>query len=460
MVISQRTSMAIKALGFTTDEFILNASNAKVQQVMYDRESLYRYGAVFGRLNYIHNQKYIFNLTGRRDGSSRFGDNNRFANFGAVGTAWLFSKEKFFENSSWITFGKLRASYGITGSDLIGDYQYLNTYGISSNNYNGVIGLEPMRLYNPDFSWETNKKFEIALETEFFKGRIAPSVSFYKNRSSNQLVGIPLPGTTGFSTVQENLQATVENRGWEFLIKTLNIDKKQFQWQTYFNLSVPKNKLLAFPNLAESTYANQYEIGQPITIRKMYNYTGINKETGLYEVEDVNADGIIDSKDRTSFIDIGVKYHGGIGNSITCKNWKVDFLWQFVKQTAYTPDFFSAYPGINYNRAKRSTDYFTINNPDALYQMPTSGKNSQAVQAYQNYKLSNAVVMDASYIRLKTVQIQYSFNVSALKGNEVSVYVQGYNLWTLTKFWGNDPETVGGYLPALRTLALGINVNL
>src|SRR5690606_1280215 len=180
----QSDRLGIRGRGFSSNSLIYNIKAATTISILGAYQSQYRYNAVFGRLNYNYDNRYIINLTGRRDGSSRFGDNNRFANFGAVGAAWLFSKEKFLENSSWITFGKLRASYGITGSDLIGDYQYLNTYGISSNNYNEVIGLEPMRLYNPDFSWETNKKFEIALETEFFKGRIAPSVSFYKNRSS------------------------------------------------------------------------------------------------------------------------------------------------------------------------------------------------------------------------------------------------------------------------------------
>src|SRR5690606_41821049 len=112
--------------------------------------------------------RYILNLTGRRDGCSRFGVNNRFANFGAVGAAWLFSREKLMENSSWISFGKLRASYGIAGSDLIGDYQYLNTYAVDYDKYDGNIALYPVKLFNQDFSWEKTKKSEVAREMELF----------------------------------------------------------------------------------------------------------------------------------------------------------------------------------------------------------------------------------------------------------------------------------------------------
>src|SRR5690606_40836400 len=109
------------------------------------------YHAIFGRLNYNLYNKYILNLTGRRDGSSRFGANNRFANYGAVGFAWLLSNEKFLSNSKMVSFAKIRTSYGIMGSDLIGDYQYLNTFGISPYKYDGHMGLDALRLYNPDF---------------------------------------------------------------------------------------------------------------------------------------------------------------------------------------------------------------------------------------------------------------------------------------------------------------------
>ncbi len=450
---------SITASNFTSNDFIMNLANAANQQITRDTETTYRYMAVFARMNYNHLERYIVNVTARRDGSSRFGTNNRFANFGAVGAAWLFSRENALENSSWLNFGKLCASYGIAGSDLIGDYQYLNTFGISPYKYDGNMGLEPLRLYNPDFSWETTKKMEAALELELFNGRLAPSVAWYRNRSSNQLVGIPLPATTGFSSVQANLGATVENSGWEFGLKTANINKGDFQWSTHLNLSIPRNRLVAFPNLDQSTYAGIYEIGKPTTIRKVYRYLGIDPETGLYRFEDVDNDGEITQKDRTMAVDVGTRMFGGISNRIQYKNWSLDVLFQFVKQTAYTPDFYGDLLGIARNVPARAADYFSADNPNASYQKPSTGWDSQAYQKSIEYRASNAVIQDASYIRLKSAQLMYALPPFISGKVGASVYLQGFNLVTFTRFWGSDPETVGALMPAFRTVAAGFMLN-
>ena len=235
------------------------------------------------------------NITGRRDGSSRFGPGKQFATFGAVGAAWLFSKENFLKENTVFSFGKLRASYGSSGSDQIGDYQYLDTYTSSGLNYNGAIGLDPTRLYNPDFSWEINKKLEAALEMGLLSDRIFFTFAWYRNRSSNQLVGIPLPGTTGFSSINANLNATVQNMGLEFTLRTLNFENTNFKWTTNFNISASHNKLLSFPGLEGSTYSNRYVIGESTSIVKTYQLNGVNPQTGLYEVENINKDGMITS---------------------------------------------------------------------------------------------------------------------------------------------------------------------
>ena len=137
-----------------------------------------------------------------------------------MGASWIFSSENGIRDLAFLSFGKLRGSYGITGNDQIGDYQYLDTYSLSASSYNETTVLEPSRLFNPDFSWEMNKKLELALETGFFKDRLLLTAAWYRNRSSNQLVGIPLAGTTGFSSIQANLDATIENRGWEFTLQS------------------------------------------------------------------------------------------------------------------------------------------------------------------------------------------------------------------------------------------------
>src|SRR5690606_19160102 len=182
--------------------------------------------AAFARVNYNLGGKYIINLTGRRDGSSRFGSGNRFANFGAVGAAWIFSEETWLKDHfNIISFGKLRGSYGTTGSDAIGDYQFLDTFTPTTYPYNSTSGLYVSRLSNPDYSWETNRKTEIGLELGFFQDRISLLGAYYRNKSSNQLVGLPLPVLTGHTSVQFNLPATVENTGFEVQLTTVNVRK-------------------------------------------------------------------------------------------------------------------------------------------------------------------------------------------------------------------------------------------
>jgi len=321
--------------GFASNSQITDIASATQKNIFLSDETIYKYQAFFGRLNYNWNQKYILNLTGRRDGSSRFGPGKQFATFGAVGAAWLFSKEPFLQDNAVLSFGKLRVSYGGSGNDQIGDYQYLNTYASSGLNYNGMVGIDPTRLYNPDFSWESNQKLEAAIETGFLADRIYFTAAWYRNRSSNQLVGVPLPGTTGFSSINANLNARVQNSGLEFTLRTLNFEG-DFKWSTNFNISILENKLLSFPGLEGSTYSNKYVIGESTSIVKTYHFIGVNPQTGLYEVEDVNKDGVITSlEDKKTIVDLTPQYYGGLQNQLHYKNWQLDFLFQFVKQQNY-----------------------------------------------------------------------------------------------------------------------------
>src|SRR5690606_21431733 len=188
---------------------------------------------------------------------------------------------------------------------------------------------QPLRHYNPDFSWETNKKLEVAVELELLDRRLSFSTSYYRNRSSNQLVGIPLPSTTGFNNVQGNLEATVQNSGWEIILTSTNLNKTDFRWVTSFNITLPSNKLLEFPNLELSPYVNQYKIGEPTTAKMVYHLIGVNRTTGLYEFEDVDGDGEITVLDRKKMVNVGTTLFGGIQNHLVYKNWELDILWQF-----------------------------------------------------------------------------------------------------------------------------------
>lgn len=444
---------------FTSNSLIFDLASAATISILNNQTSQYKYQAFFGRLNWNWDSKYILNLTARRDGSSRFGPGKQFAVFGAVGAAWLFAKEDFIAHNFFaMSFGKLRASYGTTGNDQIGDYQFINTYSSTGNSYQGTVGLQPSRLFNPNYGWETNKKLEIALETGWLQDRIFFSWAWYSNRSSNQLVGIPLPATTGFPSLQANLDATVQNTGIEMTLSTTNIQKKNFSWTSNFNLTVPKNKLIAFPGLESSTYANKYVIGKSITIQKLYNSTGVDPQTGIYSFEDVNGDNRLSfSDDAHSIRDFMPKFFGGLQNHLEYKGWQLDFTFQFVKQQNFNWVYIAGLPGVAINQPVYALENWQNPGDHSLYQKYSSGNNYDVVDAYYNYIASNAAVSDASYIRLKNLALSYTLAPHWIKGLKCKIYLQGQNLLLFSPYKGADPEfRAAGYLPPLKVINMGM----
>ena len=447
------------ARGFTSNHLMYDLAAASLIRTLQNNETEYKYQAFFGRVNYSHSARYFVNLTGRRDGSSRFGPGKQFSNFGAVGAAWLFSEATLFkEQVTFLSFGKLRGSFGLTGNDQIGDYQYLDTYQSSGTDYNGVIGLESIRLFNPDFGWETNRKLELATELGFLRDRIFITASWYKNRSSNQLVGIPLPATTGFTTIQGNLAATVENTGLEFTLRTINVQGKDFDWSTNFNLTLPRNKLIAFPGLETSTYQNQYVIGESTSIQKLFHFTGVNPQTGIYEFEDVNGDGNLSFADDAQTVrDFAPSYFGGLSNQFRYKNLQFDFLFQFVKQLNWSAVRQYSAPGAFGNQPLSSLGSWQEPGDTGPNQIYTTGINGDAANAYSQFAASDAAVTDASFIRLKNVAISY--NVPQLKGIQCRLYLQAQNLLTFTSYKDGDPEFSSfNYLPPLRIVSFGTEI--
>jgi len=412
----------------------------------------YRYAAIFSRIGLNWDRKYYLNLTGRRDGSSRFGSNNRFANFGALGAAWIFSEEKFMsETFPFLSFGKLRTSYGTTGNDQIGDYGYLDAYEATR----GPGGLYPTSLANPDYSWEINKKFELGLELGFLDDRYRLGLSHYRNRSSNQLVGYPLPYTTGFTSVQANLPATVENSGWEMVFNAAIVDHRNFDWNASLNMSFPKNELVSYPDLEQSSYANTYRVGEPLNIRLLYDYTGLDPETGFYTVRDVNDDGRFDYQDRVIIKDLNREYYGGINNTMRFKNFSLQFLWEFVKQEGTIPDF--AY-GDRYNSV---SDVLSSLDGQGPFQRPSRSFQSQ--EAYSYVLNSTFPFQDASYWRLKTLSLSYNLPqdfTTKIGMQNCRLFAHGQNLLTLTPYEGLDAENPSSLsLGNLKSFTAGLELN-
>jgi len=451
---SKNSNMGMQGIGYVAETLIgdLDAAEDIINSTSSNTD--YKYNAIFTRIGYNWQKKYFINLTGRRDGSSRFGPGKRFSNFGAIGAAWIFSEEAFAKrNLSFLSFGKIRSSYGTTGNDQIGDYGYLDTYEATP----GPGGIYPTQLSNQDYSWEVNKKFEAAIEFGFLKDRINFGLSWYRNRSSNQLVGFPLTGITGFTSVFANSPATVQNTGWEIELSSLIIKNENFHWHTSFNVTIPKNELVDYPNIEQSPYANTYRIGQPLNIDLLYSYAGIDPETGFYSLNDINQDGRFDYEDRIAIFDKSRKLFGGMNNNITYKNISIQFLWQFVKQKGNFNSLFYAGQLRNQQRVvlqalQEGSDFQRIS------------RSSESSRAYSNILNTTFSVQDASFLRLKTLSIGYSLPENVLRTIGIEngkIFLAGQNLITITDYSGMDPEVSGNgtSFASLRTISCGLQIN-
>ncbi|WP_312329351.1 TonB-dependent receptor [Sphingobacterium sp.] len=433
---------------YPSDSQLKNIGAAGILVNRNNQYADYRYQSAFGRINYVYADKYLLNFSYRRDGSSRFGPNNKYGNFGSIGAAWVFSSEEFLQDQSIVSFGKLRASWGVTGNDQIGDYQYLDTWGTGFA-YQGITGLYPTRVFNPNFGWEEIKKKELGLDLGFFRDRIFLTANYYNNRSDNQLINIVLAPQTGYNSYFGNTPALIENKGLELELSSVNIQKEKFSWKTNFNITFPSNTLLEYPGLESSSDARRYIIGESTRIVRGFQFTGVDSQTGVAQFRDVDGDGkISDFNDYVTLGSLLPKYYGGIGNNLSYGNVSLGFLFQFVKQEG---------PSIGYGPQATTIgglgnlDEYVLNRwqqPGDVTDVPRATANSanEANLAYRNYyRYSSAVWDDASFLRLKNVSLSYDISKWAKKINMSRAVVQfnAQNLFTWTSFRGMDPEMPG-----------------
>ncbi len=463
-----REVVTVNAQGYQSDN-IMGSLNAAASTYATNGFSDYKYAALFGRVNYNWDQKYILNFTGRRDGSSRFGPGRRFANFGAVGAAWLFGGENFVQKLlPWLSYGKIRASYGLTGNDQIGDYRYLDTWTPYWYTYQGSTALYPSALFNPLYGWETNKKFEAALELSFWQDRLYFSTAYFNNRSDDQLVEYKVAYQTGFGNILRNFPALVQNAGIEFHLTAIPYKSKSFNWSVGANISLPSNKLLRFDGLSSSGYASTYVEGQSLNVIYSLRYLGVDTETGVFQFEDVDKDNAVSiPKDFVVSGNTDPRYYGGIRNTFTYKMLTLDLFFDFVKQTGRNylnavyggfsiPGFLSNHPTYVLNRWRTPGDVSEI-------QKFTTITYNEAYAAKELLRYSNGIYSDASFVRLKTVSLSCQLPAHLLKRvrmHNSKIFVAAQNLFTVSNYKGTDPEVQNYYaLPALRTLSVGINVN-
>lgn len=450
----------------------IQASNFKLESLMEDLGSagtidtrsssygLYKYASIFGRFSYNFLQTYVLNATFRRDGSSRFGPGNRYGNFGSLAGAWIFSNLNIFKASrKYLSYGKLRMSYGTTGNDQIPDYQYLSTYSSPSTNiYQDVLTMKPSRISNADFRWETTRKLDVALELGFLKDRFSFNVEYYQNYSKDQLINYTLPQMTGFASYQANLPAKVRNTGLELSLNAKLLEQAKFNWTANFNVTFPKNQLRSFENFETSSYAKIYELGYDITRIYGAKSLGLNQSTG--QVEYSGLDGTA-STNPYQFFTLGKQtpdFYGGIGNTFSYGAWQLEVFAQFSKQAALG--------ALNGNLGALPYNNFDTILNRTTPEGPISKLPMASLTYDSNLANSDLNIFNTSYLRIKTIYFSYQLPEQVLKSLHLTglkVYASGQNL---ISFWNKksavyDPESgVLENVPPMKSLVFGLQLSL
>ena len=435
----------------------------------------FKKAGVFGRLNYDFKNKYFVGLTARYDGSSRFGADNQYGFFPGVSAGWDLSEETFLKSSPTVSQLKLRVSYGTLGNDQIGNFDSRGLFGAGFN-YNAVPGIAPTSLSNPALRWERNTTSNFGLDYGLFNSRVQGSLEYFVRASSDLLIDQPVPQTSGYSSITSNL-GEMQNKGIEFSIKTVNIDKGGFKWSTDFNITKVDNKITGLYDtltvLPGRNTDEQIRIGLPFNSIYVAQYAGVNPATGRAMWYD-NAGNIIyriagnvDSYSRIIGQQIP-NIFGGLTNDISYKGFDLSVLFTYeYGRTSFNNQsaFMSENVGRSFNTL-RSVYENRWTTPGQITNVPRPFNGNVEVLA-SGITAGSRLYEDASYIRLKTVSLGYSFPksiVSKLSMATLRIYVQAYNLYTWTKWSGFDAEWINlgngnnGVVPQPRVITAGIKV--
>lgn len=439
-----------------------------------------------GRVNYTLADKYLLTSTLRVDGSSRFGENNKFGVFPSFALGWRISEEDFgpplFSNL------KLRVSWGVTGNQAIGNYNFLTTYNPGRNAVIGdevVTSVAPTRIANPDLKWETTEQLNFGLDAAVFEGRISGSFDYFIRNTKDMLINKPLPSASGFGSMLSNI-GDMRNKGFEFQISSTNISKQNFTWSTTINFTTVQNEVTDLGDISEvivgrfiGEAAAIMREGDPLASYYGYEVTGIfqtddniaaspqpDAQPGFPKFRDTNGDGRITPDDRTIIGNPRPDFFYGISNSVNYKRFQLDFFIQGqhgvdlinlnMLETIYPTNF-------RFNRlAEPILNRWTPENPNTKW--------PSAVQptSYGAGRVTSMLIEDASYVRLKNVKLTYSIPTNFIRS--ATVYVSANNLITITDYSLSNPEgnshgrsifRVGqNVYPLAQTWLLGISLGI
>jgi TonB-linked SusC/RagA family outer membrane protein len=445
----------------------------------------------FGKATYTLDKKYTLDFSFRADGSSRVG--KHWGYFPAVGVTWNAGQENFVAGKKIFDALKFRGSFGYSGNQNgISDYASLGLWSVNSS-YSGVSGLAPSRLANPNLTWESTRQIDLGTEFSVLNNRLSINLDVYHKYTYNMLLDLPIPSRSGFSTITDNF-GEISNKGIEFDLKSVNIQKKTFKWTTDFNISANRNRVEKLSgDILRGTSGRNTSIlreGYPVNSYYLYKQLYVDPQTGNAVYEDVNNDNEITIADRQIVAKASPDFTGGITNNLSYKNWDFTAFFYFSggNKILNMRDFFLIHGGTQSNigyvkhqldRWQKPGDITDIPR-QTLYNANPQLNGDQPGSGANNYRgnvanLSSRYVEDASYIRLKNIALSYTFPkawIARLKIDRVKATFAASNVWTLTKYTGLDPEVsaqsadqnTAGYdwatVPQPRTIQLILNVTL
>ena len=444
-------------------------------------EDAFSFLSYFFRGNYKYKNRYLLSLSARMDGSSRFGTNHRYGLFPAGSLGWIISEENFMNNLQTLSLLKLRVSYGLTGNAEIGNYSSRGLYSGASA-YGGLAGQRPFQIANPDLSWEKTTQLDIGLDFGVINNRISGSLDFYQKKTTDLLLDVPVPYTTGFTFITQNL-GKLKNSGFELSLNTENM-KGAFEWSTTVTAAVNKNTITDLGGQVLNTNEiNAAVAGQSIGVFYLPEYAGVNPENGdaLYYLNTDLPDGSL-SRETTTDIDLAQRIYAGnpnpefifgFNNNFAFKNFDLTVFFQGVSGNKIFNSG-GAYMSANGSNGYDNQTVDQINYWDA----PGQVTNIPEPRLFWGNGVGNSTryLENGSYIRLKTLTLGYNFTESMLnkiKLRKLRVFATAQNLATLTGYKGWDPEVNSDYqatninqgvdfysAPQPRVISFGINIGL
>lgn len=486
---AKQNRSSVTAQTFPSDAFRTLAS-ASVITAGTTNATDYAFDSYFARANYKFNNRYLLSLSGRYDGSSKFGRNNQYGFFPAASVGWILSEESFLNSISAISFLKLRGSFGITGNAPAGNFPGAGLYG--ANTYGTLGGVAPFQLENPNLKWETTAQSDIGIDFGLLNDRITGEIDYYIKTTTDVLLNSNVPALSGYQTQFLNI-GEIENKGFEFVINTRNLDGP-LTWTTSLNFARNNNKILNLDDqVIQGGFVNRAVEGQSIGVFFTQEYAGVNPANGdalwflnrtpdQTEIDDGTAfllekfgdryvSNSYNAVDRVVAGNPNPKFIGGINNTLSYKGFDLSFLFQFVSGN----DVYNG--GGRFERADFAYfDNHLVEDYKNAWRQP--GDNTDVPQArlfFGNGDLvSSRYIQDASYVRLKTITLGYNFPANIINRAHLTsarVFVSGQNLLTFTKYDLNDPEVNTDFnagnigqgndfyaAPQAKTITVGINV--